>query len=33
VIPCKSEKEFGEMTLVINGRNYTLDNYDWMFSA
>lgn len=28
---CKSAKEFGDMTLVIGGKKYTLNNDEWMF--
>lgn len=32
-VRCRSEKEFGEMTLVIEGINYVLNNDEWMFPA
>jgi hypothetical protein len=32
-VKCTSEKEFGEMTLVIDGQNYILSNEEWMFPA
>lgn len=32
-VSCKNEKQFGEMTLVIGGQNYVLDNDEWMFPA
>ena len=33
VVPCKSEKDFGDMSLVINGKEYVLDNSEWMFPS
>jgi len=30
---CKSEQDFGQMTLVIGGQNYVLENHEWMFPA
>jgi hypothetical protein len=33
VVPCKSEKDFGDMALVINGKDYVLDNSEWMFPS
>ena len=32
-VSCKSEKQFGELTLVIGGKPYVLDNDEWMFPA
>ena len=32
-VSCKNEKQFGELTLVIGGQNYVLDNDEWMFPA
>lgn len=32
-VSCKNEKQFGELTLVIGGKNYVLDNDEWMFPA
>jgi cathepsin D len=32
-VSCKSEKQFGELTLVIGGKKYVLDNDEWMFPA
>jgi len=32
-VSCKGEKQFGELTLVIGGKNYVLDNDEWMFPA
>jgi hypothetical protein len=28
---CKSERDFGAMTFIIGGKQYTLENYEWMF--
>lgn len=33
VIPCQSQTQYGEMTLVIGGQDYTLSNEEWMFPA
>jgi hypothetical protein len=33
IIPCVSHKQYGDLTLVINGQDYVLDNEDWMFPA
>ena len=30
---CKNEKQFGDMTLVIGGKDYVLKNEEWMFPA
>jgi len=30
-VACKNPTQFGEMTLVIGGKDYTLDNDEWMF--
>lgn len=32
-LPCDKADDFGEMTFVINGNEYTLPNSDWMFEA
>merc|ERR1712046_540910 len=32
-LPCDKSEEFGEMTFIINGNEYTLPNSDWMFEA
>jgi len=32
-VSCKNEKQFGELALVIGGKNYVLDNDEWMFPA
>jgi len=32
-VSCKSEKQFGELTLVVGGKKYKLDNDEWMFPA
>ena len=29
-VRCKDPKEFGELTFVINGFEYTLPNDDWV---
>jgi hypothetical protein len=31
VVKCKSSKDFGDMALTINGKDYPLDNEEWMF--
>jgi hypothetical protein len=33
VMPCQSHTQFGEMTLVIGGDEYTLTNEEWMFPS
>ena len=33
VIKCNSEKQFGDMTYVIGGKDYTLTNKEWMTPA
>jgi len=33
VVPCKHNEEFGELALVINGKEYTLSNEEWMFPS
>ena len=30
---CKNQQQFGEMTLVIGGKDYNLSNEEWMFPA
>ena len=30
---CKDEKDFGDLTLVIGGKEYTQTNDEWMFPA
>lgn len=30
---CNNEKEFGDMSLVIGGKKYTMNNDEWMFPA
>jgi len=30
--PCENAKSFGELTFVIGGKNYPLDNGDWMLN-
>jgi len=32
-VPCKGASQFGELTLVIGGKDYTLDSEEWMFPA
>ena len=32
-VSCKNEQQFGELTLVIGGKNYVLSNDEWMFPA
>ena len=31
IIPCTSAEQFGDMTLVIGGKDYVLTNDEWMF--
>jgi hypothetical protein len=33
IVPCTSHAQFGDMTLVINGKDYTLSNEEWMFPS
>ena len=33
LVKCKDEKDFGDMTLVIGGKNYDQTNNEWMFPA
>lgn len=33
VVPCKSNEQFGDLTLVINGKDYILSNEEWMFPS
>ena len=33
VVPCNSHTQFGDMTLVIGGKDYTLSNEEWMFPS
>jgi hypothetical protein len=33
VVPCKNNEQFGDLTLVINGKDYTLSNEEWMFPS
>ena len=33
IVPCSSQQQFGDMTLVIGGKPYTLTNEEWMFPA
>ena len=30
---CKNAKQFGDMTLTIGGKDYTLTNEEWMFPS
>jgi len=32
-VSCKKETQFGELALVIGGKNYVLNNDEWMFPA
>ena len=32
-IKCDSEKQYGDMVLVINGKDYVLSNEEWMEPA
>ena len=31
IVPCNSAEQFGDMTLVIGGKDYVLTNDEWMF--
>ena len=33
MVPCMNEKQYGDLTLVINGKDYKLDNDEWTFPA
>lgn len=33
IVPCGNQQQFGDMTLVISGKPYTLTNEEWMFPA
>lgn len=33
MVKCDSEKDFGDMTLVIGGKKYVQSNNEWMFPA
>ena len=33
IVPCQSQSQFGEMSLVINGKDYVLSNEEWMFPS
>ncbi len=33
IVDCKSEKQFGDMELVIGGKSYLLTNEEWMMPA
>lgn len=33
IVPCGNQQQFGDMTLVIGGKPYTLTNEEWMFPA
>lgn len=33
MVKCDSEKDFGDMTLVIGGKEYVQTNDEWMFPA
>lgn len=33
IVPCNNHAQFGEMSLVINGKDYTLTNDEWMFPS
>jgi len=33
IVPCQSHSQFGDMTLVINGKDYNLSNEEWMFPS
>lgn len=29
-VPCKSETDFGKITLILSGQKFELENDDWM---
>mmetsp|Transcript_22280 Transcript_22280/g.34459 ORF Transcript_22280/g.34459 Transcript_22280/m.34459 type:complete len:147 (+) Transcript_22280:922-1362(+) len=33
ILPCENQQQFGDLTLVINGIDYTLTNDEWMFPS
>jgi cathepsin D len=33
IVPCNNHAQFGDMTLVINGKDYVLSNEEWMFPS
>jgi len=33
ITPCSNAAQFGDMTLVIGGKNYVIANEEWMFPA
>ena len=33
IVPCQSHSQFGDMALVINGKDYNLSNEEWMFPS
>lgn len=33
VVGCQGHSQFGDMTLVIGGRDYLISNEEWMFPA
>ena len=33
IVPCQSHSQFGDMSLVINGKDYVLSNEEWMFPS
>ena len=33
IVDCKSEKQFGDMELIIGGKSYLLTNEEWMMPA
>jgi len=33
IVPCANQAQFGDMTLMIGGKPYTLSNEEWMFPA
>ena len=33
VVPCQSHSQFGDMSLVIGGKEYVLSNEEWMFPS
>ena len=32
-VECKSPQDFGDMTLIINGKNYIIPNNEWVWAS
>jgi len=33
IVPCQNQQQYGDLTLVIGGKDYTLSNEEWMFPS